>query len=87
MPNNKPVRLKVKEASKTKSKSPKNKSTSIVVRGPGTMISAQELQYQAEDDARTLMRAEEIKRDAPRLRKAKAVAQKKADEASKVAKL
>jgi membrane protein involved in colicin uptake len=43
--------------------------------------------YMAEDDARTLMRAEEIKRDASRLRKAKEVAKKKADEASKVASL
>ena len=41
--------------------------------------------WKAENDARTLMDAEEIKRDAARLRKAKAVAKKKASEASAVA--
>lgn len=46
-----------------------------------------ELDYMAEDDARTLMRAEEIKRDAKRLNKAKAIAKQKAVEASRVASL
>lgn len=72
---------------KPKAKGKKKGDAKASVRGPGPMVSAEELEYMAEDDARTLMRAEEIKRDAARLRKAKAVAQKKADEAMQVAKL
>lgn len=41
--------------------------------------------WQAEDDSRTLMRAEEIKRDRKRLALAKAVAKKHIAELSKVA--
>lgn len=65
---------------KTQQKSKINK----VPLAPGIM---RDMDYRAEDDARTLMHAEEIKRDAARLRKAQAVAKRKADEAYKVARL
>lgn len=42
--------------------------------------------WRAEDDARTLMRAEEIKRDRVRMAKARAIAKKQIAELSKVAK-
>ena len=41
--------------------------------------------WQAEDDMRTLMRAEEIKRDPKRLASAKACAKKKIEEVAAVA--
>lgn len=43
--------------------------------------------WRAEDDARVLMAAEEIKKDAARLRKAKAAAQQKAAALQKVTRL
>lgn len=46
----------------------------------------EEDRWRAEDDARTLMRAEEIKRDRARMAKARAVAKKQISELSKVAK-
>lgn len=46
----------------------------------------EEDRWRAEDDARTLMRAEEIKRDRARIAKARAVAKKQISELSKVAK-
>lgn len=46
----------------------------------------EEDRWQAEDDARTLMRAEEIKRDRARMAKARAIAKKQISELSKVAK-
>lgn len=46
----------------------------------------EEDKWRAEDDARTLMRAEEIKRDRARMAKARAIAKKQISELSKVAK-
>lgn len=46
----------------------------------------EEDRWRAEDDARTLMRAEEIKRDRARMAKARAIAKKQISELSKVAK-
>lgn len=46
----------------------------------------EEDRWRAEEDARTLMRAEEIKRDRARMAKARAVAKKQISELSKVAK-
>lgn len=47
-------------------------------------ISAADTSWQAEDDMRTLMRAEEIKRDPKRLAAAKACAKKKIEEVAAV---
>ena len=49
-------------------------------------VSKSEAQWQAEDDARTLLRAEEIKADKARVGKAKAVVAKQAQAAQKVIK-
>lgn len=46
----------------------------------------QEDQWQAEDDLRTLMRAEDIKRDRARMAKVKAIAKKQTAAVSKVTK-
>lgn len=47
---------------------------------------AEENKWRAEDDARTLMRAEEIKRDASRIKAAKAQAKKQMEELARVVK-
>ena len=47
----------------------------------------QEQRWQAEDDARTLMQAEEIKADRARLAKAKGIAREKAQVATRVSKI
>ena len=75
--------VSAKKPGKTVSPKAKGKISPSV---PSNMVKS-EAEWQAEDDARTLMRAEEIKRNATRLRKAKAVAQQKANEALQVAKL
>ena len=49
--------------------------------------SKQEQRWQAEDDARTLMRAEEIKASRARLAKAKSVAREQAQAAARIGKL
>lgn len=46
----------------------------------------QEKEWQAEDDARTLLRAEEIRRDKARLNAAKQWAQKRLTELNKITK-
>ena len=48
-------------------------------------VSASHDNWQAEDDMRTLMRAEEVKRDPKRLAAAKACAKKKLEEVASVA--
>lgn len=50
-------------------------------------VSAMDKKWQAEDDARTLMRAEEIKADKGRLGKAKSVAAQQAKAAARIGKL
>jgi hypothetical protein len=50
------------------------------------VIGKDESKWMAEDDSRTLMRAEEIKRDRARLLKAKAYAKKQIEDLAKVAK-
>lgn len=47
----------------------------------------QEQRWQAEDDARTLMRAEEIKASRARLSKAKSIAREQAQAAARIGKL
>lgn len=53
---------------------------------PSSKLDVIDAKYQAEDDARTLMRAEEIKRDASRIKAAKAQAKKQMEELSRVVK-
>lgn len=53
---------------------------------PGKSIAKQEEDFQAEDDARTLMRAEEIRNDANRLKKAKKKLDKQRKEAEEAEK-
>ena len=48
---------------------------------PGKSVAKQEEDFQAEDDARTLMRAEEIRNDPKRLKKAKGKLEKQRKEA------
>lgn len=52
-----------------------------------SMLVKTDADWRAEQDARTLVEAEEIKKDAARLRKAKSVAQKTAIASMQVAKL
>lgn len=59
----------------------KNTSTSLTVKSP----SAPPEDWMAEDDMRTLMRAEEIRKDSKRLAAAKAMAKKKLAEIQAVA--
>lgn len=49
------------------------------------MSKADELRWQAEDDVRTLVRAEEIRKDKDRLRRARALAKKQAKAAADAA--
>ena len=71
-----------KAVKKAGAKAPK-KASSNAVPAP----KAQEQRWQAEDDARTLMRAEEIKASRPRLAKAKSVAREQAQAAARIGKL
>lgn len=48
-------------------------------------VTASDNDWQAEDDMRTLMRAEEVRRDPKRLAAAKACAKKKLEEVASVA--
>lgn len=52
---------------------------------PGYPSKAQEEKWQAEDDVRTLMRADEISKDKARMARARKVAEQQATEAKKVA--
>jgi len=61
---------------------PKPKQSKTVARP----ASADERKWQAEDDARTLMRAQEIKSDGARMKRAKAVAAAQVAALNKVAK-
>lgn len=70
---------------KTKAKKQPVKAKAPAKSNPVPRISKDEQTWRAEDDARTLMRAEEIRRDAARLRKAKTVAKAQAAAASRVA--
>lgn len=57
-----------------------------VKNAPSMTISKEEQKWRAEDDMRTLLRAEEIKSDRARLAKASAVAKKQMAAVAKVAK-
>jgi len=69
-----------------KKKAPSKPKSKISLPGPSNVVKS-DAQWQAEDDARTLMRAEEIKRSMARLRKAQQVARQQADAARRIAKL
>ena len=69
-----------------KKKAPSKPKGKISLPAPSNMVKS-DAQWQAEDDARTLMRAEEIKRSMARLRKAQQVARQQADAAQRIAKL
>lgn len=65
----------------------KKKAPAIKVAQNLNMSSKKEqLKWQAEDDARTLMRAEEIKRDASRIKAAQAQAKRQIEELAQVVK-
>lgn len=67
-----------------KKKAPtKKKAPALKVSGPSMQDQSK---WQAEDDARTLMRAEEIKRDSARIKAAQAQAKRQMEELSRVVK-
>jgi hypothetical protein len=77
--------IKVTPKKKEVAKKPSAKAPAKAM--PAPRLTAMDREYQAEDDVRTLIRAEEIKKDALRLKRAQSAAKKKADEAMKVARI
>lgn len=75
--------MKKVDAKPQAKKAPK-KANSAPVPAPS---GKQEQRWQAEDDARTLMRAEEIKASRSRLAKAKGVAREQAQAAARISKI
>jgi len=68
-----------------KKKAPAKKKASTT-QNIGMPSKQEQAKWQAEDDARTLMRAEEIKRDGARIKAAQAQAKKQMEELARVVK-
>ena len=69
----------------TAKKQPVKKIASKKSSPAANSIKSQEAKWQAEDDVRTLMRADEIKADKSRMIMAKQIAKKQAADAAKIA--